>query len=220
MRPPSDILAANMIEEHFKQQNIPVSFSLVGHSGNKLKLGVNSKETYATLVCTDKWPLQISDIKITITKPKFVPDAFALVVRYVPLQYDDEMVKNEIERSVRSADNVRRIQYRFQRKTNDFRFTVSDLKEYNATLKIGRMAIGNSFCTVTPFLTWNRMTYCTRCWCIGHTRDKCQRRNARCRTCLDDLTDGQFHNCTNVPRCAQCDSNHHSLSSDCEKVAK
>lgn len=64
------------------------------------------------------------------------------------------------------------------------------------------------------------MTYCTRCWCIGHTRDKCQRRNARCRICLDDLTEGQLHHCTNVPRCAQCDSNHHSLSSECEKVTK
>ena len=215
---PSDISAANSIEEHFNQQGIPVSFSLVGHAGNKLKLGVNNKETYAMLLCTEKWPSQISNINITVIKPKVVPDAFALVVRYVPLQYGDEFVKNEIERNLRSAENVRRIQYRFQRRTNDFRFTVTDLKEYNSTLKLGRMSIGNSFCTITPFLTGNRMTYCTRCWCLGHTREKCQLRTPRCRICLSDLTEGLNHNCTNIPRCAQCGNNHHSLSSDCEKV--
>ncbi|CAF3408101.1 unnamed protein product, partial [Rotaria socialis] len=72
--------------------------------------------------------------------------------------------------------------------------TKSHLDEYNSTLKLGRISIGNTFCTITPFLTGNRMTYCTRCWCLGHMRDKF--------------------------RCAQCDGYHHSLSSECEKVVE
>ena len=94
-RPP-DATAASLIEDHFRQQGISITFSLVGYTGNKLKLGVNNKETYAILVSTDKWPTQINDININIIKPKFTPDSFALVVRYVPLQYNDEFVKDEI----------------------------------------------------------------------------------------------------------------------------
>ena len=217
---PSDVLAASMIEEAFREQGVKIAFSLVGHSGSKLKLGVNSKEAYAILASSDSWPQQIKNIPIKVTKPNFVPDAFALVVRYVPLQYSEDYVKEEIERNLTSAENVRRIQYRFERRTNDFRFTVKDLNEYNASLKLGRISIGNTFCTVTPFLTGNRMTYCTRCWCIGHMRDKCNHEHARCRICLLNLVLGQQHECSNIARCAQCDGEHHSLSSECEKVAE
>lgn len=97
---PSDVSAASIIEDHFKQHGISITFSLVGHMGNRLKLGVNNKESYATLISTDKWLSQINDINITVIKPKFIPDSFALVVRYVPLQYSDEYVKDEIERNL------------------------------------------------------------------------------------------------------------------------
>ena len=217
---PSDISAAKIIESKFKQQGISVSFSLVGHMGNKLKLGVNNTESYATLISTDKWPSQINDIKIIVNKPKFTLGAFALVVRYVPLQYDDEYVKEEIERNLQSVGNIRRINYRFQRRTNDFRFTVNDLQEYNTLLKLGRVSIGNSFCSITPFLSGNRMTYCTRCWCLGHMRDKCVADHPRCRICLENLIEGQTHQCSNSFRCAQCGGDHHSLSSNCGKVVE
>ncbi|CAF4276369.1 unnamed protein product [Rotaria magnacalcarata] len=189
----SDISAACVIEGYFKQQGIAISFSLVGHAGNKLKLCVNNKDSYATLINTDKWPSQINNINITVSKPKFIPDSFALVVRYVPLQYDDEFVKEEIKRNLQSVENIRHIQYRFQRRTNDFRFVIKDLDEYNSTLKLGRISIGNTFCTITPFLTGNRMTYCTRCWCLGHMRDKCNGEYSRCRICLVNLINGQTH---------------------------
>ena len=215
---PSDVSAASIIVDHFKQQGIAITFSLVGHTGNKLKLGVNNKEAYATLISTDKWPSQINSINIKVTKPKFIPDSFALVVRYVPLQYNDDYVKEEIERNLQSAENIRRMHYRFERRSNDFRFIVKDLREYNATLKLGRISIGNSLCTITPFLAGNRMTYCTRCWCVGHLREKCNLDRPRCRICLASLIDGQIHECSNVARCAQCDGSHHSLSSECEKV--
>ena len=215
---PSDIVAANTIENHFKQQGIPITFSLVGHTSNKLKLGVNNKESYATLMSTDKWPTQVNNVNITVIEPKFMPDAFALVVRYVPLQYDDDYVREEIERNLESVENVRRIQYRFQRRTNNFRFIGKDLREYNSMLKLGRISIENTFCIVTPFLAGNRMIFCTRCWCLGHMREKCNLEYPRCRICLDSLITGKIHNCSNTARCAQCNGNHHLLCSECQKV--
>ena len=148
---PSDIIAANAIENHFKQQGIPITFSLVGHTGNNLKLEVNNKESHAALTSIDKWPTKINNVNITVTKPKFIPDAFALVVCYVPLQYDEDYVRKEIERTLESVENVRRIQYRFQRRTTDFRFIVKDLPEYNSMLKLGRISTGTTFRIVTPF---------------------------------------------------------------------
>ncbi|CAF5096291.1 unnamed protein product, partial [Rotaria magnacalcarata] len=173
---PSDISAASFLEDHFKQQGISITFSLVGHSGIKLKLGVSNKEMYVALISTDKWPSQINNINITVIKPKFIPDAFALVVRYVPLQYNEEYVKEEIERNLQSVENVRH------------------LREYNSTIKLGRISIGNTLCTITPFLTGNRMTFCTRCWCLGHMRNRA--------------------------RCAQCNGDHQSLSSEWDKVVE
>ena len=169
---------------------------------------------------TDKWPTQVNNVNITVIKPKFMTDAFALVVRYVPLQYDADYVRDEIERNLESVENIRRIQYRFQRRTNDFRFIVKDLREYNSMLKLGRISIGNTFCIVTPFLAGNRMTFCTRRWCLGHMREKCNLEYPRCRICLDldSLITGKIHNCSNTARCAQCNDNHHSLSSECQKV--
>ncbi len=217
-RRPSNVFAANQIEEHFKQRGIDISFSLVGHVGDKWKLGVNSKEAYATLISTEKWSIRINETNITVIKPKCIPHSFALVARYVPLQYNDEFVKEEIERNLKSAEHVRRIQYRFERRTNDFRFVVKDLQEYNSTLKLGRISIGNSFCTITAFLSGNRMTYCTRRWRLGHMREKCEHEHPRCRICLDNLFKDRVHECSNVSRCAQCGDCHHSLSSECEKV--
>ena len=52
-RPP-DVTVASLIEDHFRQQGISITFSLVGHTGNKLKLGVNNKKNNAILVSTDK----------------------------------------------------------------------------------------------------------------------------------------------------------------------
>ncbi|CAF3860218.1 unnamed protein product, partial [Rotaria sp. Silwood1] len=101
------------------------------------------------------------------------------------------------------------------------RIDVEDnLREYNSTLKLGRISIRNTFCTITPFLAGDRMTYCTRCWRLGHMRDKCDLVHPRCRICLNNLIDGQTHDCSNVVRCAQCDGHHHSLSNECEKVAE
>ena len=82
-----------------------------------------------------------------------MPDAFVLVVHYVLLQYDEDYVRQEIERNLESVENIRRIQYCFQRRMNDFRFIVTNLREYNSLLKLGRISIEYTFYIVTSFLT-------------------------------------------------------------------
>ncbi|CAF4522711.1 unnamed protein product [Rotaria sp. Silwood2] len=216
---PSAFNAADQVFEYLKQQNVQINrFSFVGWTGAKLKLGVNGKEDYINLVSTEKWPNSIMNIPITIEKPKFIPDCFALVIRYIPRGLDYEFVKEEISRSIASVVNLKRIQYSYNRKTDDYRFHVKDLQEYNRALNMARVSIGNVIVPITRFLEGNKLTYCTRCWCLGHMRNKCQAETARCRICLQEITDIQRHNCSQQPRCAQCDGNHHSLSSQCESI--
>ena len=178
--------------------------------GKKLKLDVNNKEDYAILVATDKWPTKVNGIDIIVQKPKFSADSFALVVRYVPRELDESFVANEIQRTIASADRIKRVHYAYQRKTNDFRFDVKDYQEYNAALQLGRIAIGHSWLSITQFFPGNRLTYCTKYWCLGHLRNRCDAAT-RCRVCLDTLNDGSTHICKNEPKCAQCGGNHHSL---------
>ncbi|CAF1221918.1 unnamed protein product [Adineta steineri] len=218
-KPPSAFEIRNLIEQYFKEHNVRIQpFSLVGWSGKRLKLGVNNKEDYVSLVNTENWPNVIDNIPITVTKPKYIPDCFALVVRYVPVELEIEAVRDEIKRTITSADNIKHINYAYARKTNDFRFTVADLSEYNSALKLGRISIGDHWLSVTPFLTGNRMTYCTRCWKIGHIRDQCKTITQRCRVCLQEITKREEHRCSNTAKCAQCDGDHHSLNSQCSVI--
>ncbi|CAF5212958.1 unnamed protein product, partial [Rotaria magnacalcarata] len=69
-----------------------------GHA-NRLKLGVNNKDDYMVLLTTNKWSTDVNNIPIKITKPKYIPDCFALVVRYVPRDLEPELVKQEIQRT-------------------------------------------------------------------------------------------------------------------------
>ncbi|CAF2735753.1 unnamed protein product, partial [Rotaria sp. Silwood2] len=216
---PSAFNIAEKIVENLKQEGVQMNrFTFVGWAGTKLKLGVNSKEDYIKLVSTDKWPTKIMDVPMIVQKPKFIPDCFAFVIRYVPRGMDHAFVKEEISKSVGSIDNVKRIQYGYTRKMDDYRFNVKDFSDYDRTLSMGRISIGNIMLPITSFLQGNKITYCTRCWCIGHLRDKCQASSARCRICLQEIAENQTHICSYQPRCAQCDGNHHSLSSQCQPI--
>ncbi|CAF4970175.1 unnamed protein product, partial [Rotaria sp. Silwood1] len=53
----------------------------LGWANKRLKLGVNNKGDYMTLVTTENWPTAIKGVPIKILKPKFIPDCFALVAR-------------------------------------------------------------------------------------------------------------------------------------------
>ncbi|CAM4745516.1 unnamed protein product [Rotaria magnacalcarata] len=197
---PTAIHASDLILKELQSKGVLINrFTLVGWAGEKLKLGVNNKEDYATL----------------IVKPKYVPDSFALVVRYVPRELDENFVSNEMQRTIASADCIKRIHYSYRKRTDDYRFDVKDCSEYSAALQLGRIAIGHSWLWITKFYPGNRLTYCTRCWRIGHLRNK---RNAesKCRIFLENLNSDIPHMCHNEPKCAQCDGKHHSLDSQCQ----
>ncbi|CAF3105101.1 unnamed protein product [Rotaria socialis] len=132
------------------------------------------------------WPTNINNIPIKITKPKYIPDCFALVVRYVPRDLEPELVQQEIQRTIASADNIKQIDYSYERKSNDFRVTVTDLIEYNTARELGHMSICNRWLTLTLFLTGYRMTFCTKRWKIGHVREQCKASLQLCRVCLDE----------------------------------
>ncbi|CAF1525161.1 unnamed protein product [Rotaria magnacalcarata] len=215
---PTALQASDLILKELQSKGVLIKkFTLVGWSGKKLKLGVNNKEDYATLVGSDKWPTKINGIDIVVAKPKYVPDSFALVVRYVPRELEENFVSNEIQRTIASADRIKRIHYSYQRRTDDYRFDVKDYSEYNAVLQLGRIAIGHSWLSITKFYPGNRLTYCTKCWCLGHLRNKCNSEN-KCRICLENLSVDTPHMCKNEPKCAQCDGNHHSLDSQCQVI--
>ncbi|CAF4383168.1 unnamed protein product, partial [Rotaria sp. Silwood2] len=215
---PSAIHASDLILKELQLNGVLINrFSLVGWNGRKLKLGVNNKVDYSTLVNTDKWPTKINGIDIVVVKPTYTPDSFALVVRYVPRELEENFVEKEIQRTIASVDQIKRIHYAYHRKTDDYRFYVKDYNEYNAVLQLGRIAIGHSWLSVTKFYPGIRLSYCTKCWCIGHLRNTCSSTN-KCRICLEKINVNDPHICKKEPKCAQCGGNHHSLDSQCHAI--
>ncbi|CAF2189182.1 unnamed protein product [Rotaria magnacalcarata] len=133
---PTAIHASDLILKELQSKGVLINrFTLVDWTGKRLKLGVNNKEDYATLVGTDNWPTKINDIDIVVVKPKYVPDSFALVVRYVPRELDEDFVSNEIQRTIASADRIKRIHYSYQRRTDDYRFDHHSLDSQCQVLK-------------------------------------------------------------------------------------
>ncbi|CAF4601615.1 unnamed protein product [Rotaria socialis] len=215
---PTALHASDLILKELQSKGVVINkFTLVGWLGEKLKLGVNNKEDYVTLVGSHKWPTKINGINIVIAKPRYVPDSFVLVVRYVPRELEGHFISNEIQRMIVSADRIKRIHYSYQRRTYDYRFDVKDYSEYNAVLQLGRIAIGHSWLSINKFYPGNCLTYCTKCWCIGHLRNKCNSEN-KCRICLENLMVDTPYMCKNEPKCAQCDGTHHSLDSQCQVI--
>ncbi|CAF4161845.1 unnamed protein product [Rotaria socialis] len=51
-------------------------------------------------------------------------------------------------------------------------------------------------------------------------RDKYKLENPRCRIYLENLINGQTHICLNRAYCVQCNGDHESLSSKCDKVVE
>ncbi|CAF4474448.1 unnamed protein product, partial [Rotaria magnacalcarata] len=73
---PTAIHASDLILKELQSKGVLINrFTLVDWTGKRLKLGVNNKEDYATLVGTDNWPTKINDIDIVVVKPKYVPDS-------------------------------------------------------------------------------------------------------------------------------------------------
>ena len=94
---------------------------------------------------------------------------------------------------------------------------MKDYQEYKSTLKLGRIAVGHSWLSITPFFPGNRLMYCTKCWSVGHLRNK-SKWSARCRVCLEMLKDNAAHVYNNEPKCAQCSGKHQSLDNQCHVI--
>ena len=94
-------------------------------------------------------------------------------MRYVSRELDESSVANEIQRTIVFAQRIKRIHYAYQRKTNDFRFDVKHYQEGNVALQLDRIAIGHSYLSITQFFPRHRVTYCTKCWCLDHLRNRC-----------------------------------------------
>ncbi|CAF2139351.1 unnamed protein product [Rotaria magnacalcarata] len=62
------------------------------------------------------------------------------------------------------------------------------------------------------------MTFCTKCWKIGHVREQCKASLQLCRVCLDETSKKEEHNCNKIQKCAQCGGEHHSLHGLCHVI--
>jgi hypothetical protein len=217
---PSAVAASEELYEHFERRQIKLSsgFSVVRYIGNQLKVGVNNKADYQILCNQKVWPSEIQSNQISVHLPKFTPEQFSLVVRYIPPELSVEQVTKEVKRSASTADNFRKIVYSYARKTNDFRFTVSDIKEYNGLLRLGHIGIANRMQIVTPYRPANKLTYCSKCWHLGHLRNQCPVSVQKCRFCLLDYNANHNDICSKQFKCAQCSLNHFSLDADCQMI--
>ncbi|CAF0945796.1 unnamed protein product [Adineta ricciae] len=217
---PAAMTVAEELYDYFKKNQIQLveEFSVVRYNGIFLRIVVKNKKDYCLLCSAKNWPTRVLGINITLIIPKFVPEQFSLVVRFVAKEFSVDQVTKEVKRSASTATNFRQIVYPYPRGTNDFRFSVTDLKKYNGLLRLGHIGIGNTLRKITPYRPSNKLTYCTKCWQLNHTRNKCQEQGQKCRICLEDYNQQHNEICSKQYRCAQCHNDHYSLDSDCPEI--
>ncbi|CAF1382105.1 unnamed protein product [Didymodactylos carnosus] len=99
---PFSVIASASIHEYFMQCGVSINpFTVAVSSGtHELKLGVNNKEGYCSLIFTDKQLTSVNKKRITVVKFKFVPDYFTLIIRYVPTTFNVTQVKEEMKPSI------------------------------------------------------------------------------------------------------------------------
>ncbi|CAF1614712.1 unnamed protein product [Rotaria magnacalcarata] len=113
--------------------------------------------------------------KAEIIKPHILPDCYVLVVRYIPLDINQDTARQQILKTIPATVGFSSIHYHHrQRPSYDILFTVRSLEQYQTALELGRLSIGQHYLPFTTLLIGYRLTYCTACWKIGHMRDKCQ----------------------------------------------
>ncbi|CAF5146300.1 unnamed protein product, partial [Rotaria sp. Silwood1] len=131
---------------------------------NRFKIGTNDKIDYFNLINT-KWPDEIDNNVVKLNKSNYSPDYFAFVVRYVSSSMSKEQVIKYIYQAFHSAVQFTEIKYykSNSRSMKDYRFVMTDLKEYYAALRLERIAIGNQLLPFTQFRSGYKLTYCTKC---------------------------------------------------------
>jgi hypothetical protein len=219
-RIPSSIQVAIMLKKLFVNEHLSVNeLSMCIEAGDRrFKFAVGNKEDFLS-VFNLNWPSTMEDMMIEVIKPRSLPDCYSLVVRYIPSDIPKETARLEIIKTIPAAVAFSDIHYQNrQRPSYDVRFSVRDLEQYQTALQLGRLSIGQHYLPITVYRTGYRLTYCTACWKIGHTRDKCQSPTC-CRKCLVPYVNGVKHFCQgDTYNCAQCAGNHFSLDSGCQVV--
>ncbi|CAF3938184.1 unnamed protein product [Rotaria sp. Silwood1] len=215
---PSTMKVIHILNQFFSNKWEPAfkGFTICSVVGkNRMKIGTNNKVDYFNLM-NSIWPDKIENKAVKINKPKFIPDCFAFVVRNEPSSMPKEQVVNCIYQGIKSAVQFNEIKYynNENRPTIDYRFAITDINEYYAALNQGRIAICNQLFPLTPFRAGYKMTYCSKCWKLGHTREICNEQ-PRCRICLTQFENNVQHNCLGTPKCAQCNEAHWSLDNKC-----
>ncbi|CAF4322073.1 unnamed protein product, partial [Rotaria magnacalcarata] len=103
--------------------------------------------------------------KAEFIKSHTLPDCYASVVRYVPLDINQDIARQQILKTIPVAVGFSSILYHYrQRATYDIRFTVHSLEQYQTALELGRLSIGQHCLPLTTFLTGYQLTYSTACW--------------------------------------------------------
>ncbi|CAF2242237.1 unnamed protein product [Rotaria magnacalcarata] len=113
--------------------------------------------------------------KAVIIKPHTLPDCYVFVVRYVPLDINQDTARQQTLKTIPAVVGFSSIHYHHrQRPSYNILFTVRSLEQYQTALELGRLSIRQHYLPLTTFLIGYRLTYGTACWKIGYIRDKCQ----------------------------------------------
>ncbi|CAM4985805.1 unnamed protein product, partial [Rotaria socialis] len=129
----SAVIVSEDLHEHFDKHKVQIinGFSVVRYIGNQLKIGVKNQDDYQTLCDYKVWPVEIQGDLITVTIPKFIPEQFSLVVRFIPLEITTERVAEEIKRSASTANNFRAVVYPYYKKDVCRKQEISEVFVYN-----------------------------------------------------------------------------------------
>ncbi|CAF2108528.1 unnamed protein product, partial [Rotaria magnacalcarata] len=136
---PSSIQVAIMLKKLFADNQIPIKeLSMCVQAGEqRFKFAVDDKANFLTLF-NWTWPEEIDNKKAESIKPLSLPDCYALVVRYVPLDINQDTARQEILKTIPAAVGFSSIHYHHrQRPSYDIRFTVRSLEQYQTALLTG-----------------------------------------------------------------------------------
>ncbi|CAF4237971.1 unnamed protein product [Rotaria magnacalcarata] len=106
---PSSIQVAIMLKKLFADNQIPIKeLSMCVQAGERrFKFAVGDKVNFLTLF-NWTWPEEIDNKKAEFIKPHTLPDCYALVVRYVPLDINQDIARQEILKTIPAAVGLTR----------------------------------------------------------------------------------------------------------------
>ena len=101
---PSVVAVVEELSGHFERKQIKLinDFSVVRYTGNQVRIGLKNKTDYQPLCNQKAWPATILNKRITVHVPKFIPEQFFLVVRFIPPEFSRDLITKEVKRLINS----------------------------------------------------------------------------------------------------------------------